>query len=168
MLCAGVVYENSRLNWSWDSFWGTLLVICYSSYEYKCWRFFFRFFNHLAVPVFLFHISLPYGTMLNSFMKTKYIEFRTLHFLENVLFKTLVFYTCRTGPGQHNCTVKVFYFLHFLFDQTSFFLLFLYLVSFTQNLVINYFNFKIPCILPETKIFWPTLLLADIIHLPIN
>lgn len=30
--------------------------------------------------------------MLNGFMKIKYIEFRALHFLENLLFKTLFLY----------------------------------------------------------------------------
>lgn len=54
--------------------------LCYSSYKYNCWRgFFFRFFSHLAIPVFLFHISLPYGSMLNGFVKTKYIELRALY-----------------------------------------------------------------------------------------
>jgi len=49
--------------------------------------------------------------MLNGFMKTKYIEFRGLHFLD---YLRLCFYTCGTGPGQHNCTVRVFYILYFV------------------------------------------------------
>jgi len=38
----------------------------------------------------------------------------------------------------------------------------------TKNLTINYFNFKILCILPEPKIFWLTLLLAEITRLSRN